>query len=171
MMNVSGHRIGTMEVESALVSHTAVAESAVIGRHDEDKGQAIVAYVILEGDRRAPKSSSRSSTTGQKSHRSAREAGGGHLHPRPSQDEERQDHAPRAARCGRRRRRPRRHLDPRRPVRRRRPQGGPQPELAANGESHRTGGAFQAPPRFLLAQGPSLPSLDSTLTRKIASKL
>src|SRR5215207_6245584 len=51
VMNVSGHRIGTMEVESALVSHHAVAESAVIGRHDEDKGQAIVAYVILEGDR------------------------------------------------------------------------------------------------------------------------
>ena len=50
-MNVSGHRIGTMEVESALVAHIAVAESAVIGRHDEDKGQAIVAYVILEGDR------------------------------------------------------------------------------------------------------------------------
>src|ERR687890_90981 len=52
VMNVSGHRIGTMEVESALVSHKAVAESAVIGRHDEDKGQAIVAYVILEGDRK-----------------------------------------------------------------------------------------------------------------------
>ena len=51
VMNVSGHRIGTMEVESALVSHEAVAESAVIGRNDEDKGQAIVAYVILEGDR------------------------------------------------------------------------------------------------------------------------
>jgi len=51
VMNVSGHRIGTMEVESALVSHEAVAEAAVIGRNDEDKGQAIVAYVILEGDR------------------------------------------------------------------------------------------------------------------------
>src|SRR5215207_3226055 len=51
VMNVSGHRIGTMEVESALVAHKAVAESAVIGRDDEDKGQAIVAYVILEGDR------------------------------------------------------------------------------------------------------------------------
>ena len=50
-MNVSGHRIGTMEVESALVSHKVVAESAVIGRYHEDKGQAIVAYVILEGDR------------------------------------------------------------------------------------------------------------------------
>ena len=51
VMNVSGHRISTAEVESALVAHHAVAEAAVIGRHDEDKGQAIVAYVILEGDR------------------------------------------------------------------------------------------------------------------------
>ncbi len=51
VMNVSGHRIGTMEVESARVGHEAVAEAAVIGRNDEAKGQAIVAYVILEGDR------------------------------------------------------------------------------------------------------------------------
>jgi acetyl-CoA synthetase len=51
VMNVSGHRISTAEVESALVGHGAIAEAAVIGRHDEDKGQAIVAYVILEGDR------------------------------------------------------------------------------------------------------------------------
>lgn len=51
VMNVSGHRISTAEVESALVGHKAVAESAVVGRNDEDKGQAIVAYVILEGDR------------------------------------------------------------------------------------------------------------------------
>jgi acetyl-CoA synthetase len=50
VMNVSGHRISTAEVESALVGHMSVAESAVIGRNDEDKGQAIVAYVILEGD-------------------------------------------------------------------------------------------------------------------------
>jgi acetyl-CoA synthetase len=51
VMNVSGHRISTIEVENALVSHEAVAESAVIGRYDEDKGQAIFAYVSLEGDR------------------------------------------------------------------------------------------------------------------------
>jgi acetyl-CoA synthetase len=51
VMNVSGHRISTAEVESALVGHGAIAEAAVIGRQDEDKGQAIVAYVILEGDR------------------------------------------------------------------------------------------------------------------------
>ncbi|HSL00678.1 MAG TPA: acetate--CoA ligase [Rubrobacteraceae bacterium] len=50
VMNVSGHRISTAEVESALVGHKAVAEAAVIGRQDEDTGQAIVAYVTLEGD-------------------------------------------------------------------------------------------------------------------------
>jgi acetyl-CoA synthetase len=44
---VSGHRIGTTEVESALVSHPAVAEAAVIGRAHEVKGQAITAFVIL----------------------------------------------------------------------------------------------------------------------------
>ncbi len=48
VMNVSGHRISTMEVESALVGHSAVAESAVVGRNDEDKGQAIFAYVTLK---------------------------------------------------------------------------------------------------------------------------
>jgi acetyl-CoA synthetase len=51
VMNVSGHRISTAEVESALVGHPAVAEAAVIGRKDEDKGQSIFAYVILEGTR------------------------------------------------------------------------------------------------------------------------
>jgi acetyl-CoA synthetase len=51
VMNVSGHRISTAEVESALVSHEAVAEAAVIGRKDEDKGQAVFAYVTLEGER------------------------------------------------------------------------------------------------------------------------
>ncbi len=53
VVNVSGHRLGTMEVESALVSHEAVAEAAVVGRPDEIKGQAIVAFVTLEGDRKA----------------------------------------------------------------------------------------------------------------------
>jgi acetyl-CoA synthetase len=48
VINVSGHRIGTMEVESALVDHAAVAEAAVIGRHDELKGQAIAAFVTLK---------------------------------------------------------------------------------------------------------------------------
>lgn len=49
VINVSGHRLGTMEVESALVAHSKVAEAAVVGRPDELKGQAIVAFVTLEG--------------------------------------------------------------------------------------------------------------------------
>lgn len=53
VINTSGHRLGTMEVESALVSHGAVAEAAVVGRPDELKGQAIVAFVTLEGSRTA----------------------------------------------------------------------------------------------------------------------
>ncbi|MFS8856239.1 acetate--CoA ligase [Synechococcus sp. H55.7] len=47
VINVAGHRLGTMELESALVSHPAVAEAAVVGRPDEIKGEAIVAFVIL----------------------------------------------------------------------------------------------------------------------------
>jgi acetyl-CoA synthetase len=49
VMNVSGHRISTIEVESALVDHQAVAEAAVCGRNDQLTGQAIVAYVTLKG--------------------------------------------------------------------------------------------------------------------------
>ena len=48
VINVSGHRLSTMEVESALVAHEAVAEAAVVGRPDEVKGQAISAFVSLE---------------------------------------------------------------------------------------------------------------------------
>jgi acetyl-CoA synthetase len=51
VINVSGHRLGTMEIESALVSHPMVAEAAVVGRPDEMKGQAVVAFVTLEGAR------------------------------------------------------------------------------------------------------------------------
>src|SRR5207237_7420908 len=49
VMNVSGHRISTTEVESALVSHGAVAEAAVVGATDATTGQGIVAFVILRG--------------------------------------------------------------------------------------------------------------------------
>jgi acetyl-CoA synthetase len=51
VLNVSGHRLGTMEIESALVAHEAVAEAAVVGRPHDVKGEAIVAFVILKGDR------------------------------------------------------------------------------------------------------------------------
>lgn len=50
VMNISGHRLSTTEIESALVSHAAVAEAAVVGAADETTGQAVVAFVILRGD-------------------------------------------------------------------------------------------------------------------------
>lgn len=51
VINVAGHRLSTMEIESALVSHPAVAESAVVGRPDPMKGQGITAFVTLEASR------------------------------------------------------------------------------------------------------------------------
>ena len=51
VINVSGHRLGTMEIESALVSHPAVSEAAVVGRPDDLKGEAIVAFVTLKSGR------------------------------------------------------------------------------------------------------------------------
>jgi acetyl-CoA synthetase len=48
VLNVAGHRIGTMEVESALVDHPAVAEAAVVGKAHEMKGQAVAAFVTLK---------------------------------------------------------------------------------------------------------------------------
>jgi acetyl-CoA synthetase len=53
VINVSGHRLSTMEVESALVAHPAVAEAAVIGKPDEIKGQGIAAFVTLESGQKA----------------------------------------------------------------------------------------------------------------------
>jgi acetyl-CoA synthetase len=52
VINVSGHRLGTMEIESALVSHPMVAEAAVVGRPDQMKGQAVFAFVTLESGRK-----------------------------------------------------------------------------------------------------------------------
>jgi acetyl-CoA synthetase len=51
VMNISGHRVSTMEVESALVEHATVAEAAVIGKSHEIKGQAIAAFVTLKEGR------------------------------------------------------------------------------------------------------------------------
>jgi acetyl-CoA synthetase len=53
VLNVAGHRLGTSEIESALVSHPGVAEAAVVGRPDEMKGQAVVAFVTLK-EKEAP---------------------------------------------------------------------------------------------------------------------
>jgi acetyl-CoA synthetase len=52
VMNVSGHRLSTAEIESALVAHPFVAESAVVGASDETTGQAVVAFVIIKGNQR-----------------------------------------------------------------------------------------------------------------------
>jgi len=55
VLNVAGHRLGTSEIESALVSHTSVAEAAVVGRPDEIKGQALVCFVTLkQGESASP---------------------------------------------------------------------------------------------------------------------
>lgn len=51
VLNVSGHRLGTMEIESALVANPLVAEAAIVGRPHDIKGESIVAYVVLKGDR------------------------------------------------------------------------------------------------------------------------
>ena len=51
VLNVSGHRLGTMEIESALVANPLVAEAAVVGRPHDIKGESIVAYVVLKGKR------------------------------------------------------------------------------------------------------------------------
>jgi acetyl-CoA synthetase len=55
VLNVAGHRIGTAEIESALVSHPSVAEAAAVGRPDDLKGQALVVFVTLKSDQKAGK--------------------------------------------------------------------------------------------------------------------
>ena len=63
VMNISGHRISTTEVEHALVGHPRVAEAAVVGASDPTTGQAIVAFVTVKGDARRRRREMRSSTS------------------------------------------------------------------------------------------------------------
>ena len=102
VMNVSGHRISTTEVESALVDHPAVAEAAVVGANDAVTGQAIMAYVIA---RRHPRRQRRARRGGAPARRHEarrhRPPEGRDLHRRAAQDPLRQDHAPAAPRRGR----------------------------------------------------------------------
>jgi len=63
VMNVSGHRLSTAEIESSLVSHPIVAESAVVGADDETTGQAVVAFVILRADQVAGQTTDEASIT------------------------------------------------------------------------------------------------------------
>ena len=109
VMNVSGHRISTTEVESALVDHTTVAEAAVVGAKDDTTGQAIIAFVTLKGGIDAD------AAHGEMLRKHVATKIGAIARPktiiftaRPAQDPQRQDHAPAAARRGRGPR-PRRH--------------------------------------------------------------
>ena len=98
VMNISGHRISTTEVESALVSHPSVAEAAVVGAADATTGQAIIAYVTLRsGFEAGPDHASRAAEPRGGRDRRPRQAPHHRLHPGPAQDPKWQDHAPPAA--------------------------------------------------------------------------
>ena len=145
VMNVSGHRISTTEVESALVSHPAVAEAAVVGALDDTTGQAIIAYVTLRGGSEVDVE--RSARPRRHRDRRDRQAEDDLLHPRPAEDPQRQDHAPAAARR-RRRPQPRRHHHPRRRIDRRRA-ATPRRRGRRRGLApvHRAGGCLALKPR------------------------
>ncbi len=99
VINVSGHRLSTAEVESAIVSHPKVAEAAVIGQADEDTGQSICAFVTLEGDLEGTDElvdEIREHVAGKIGKFSRPEAD--RLVRRPAEDALRQDHAPPAPR-------------------------------------------------------------------------
>ena len=118
-MNVAGHRIGTMEVESALVDHPSVAEAAVVGVADELKGTAIAAFCILKEKTQAGAAAGdgperRAARPRRQEDRRDRAAGQALLRRGPSQDALGQDHAA-AAPGPRRGPGPGRHDDARRP--------------------------------------------------------
>ena len=123
IMLVAGHNISTTEVESALVSHPAVAEAAVVGRTDETTGQAVSAFVILRGGNEPTEAlvAELRDHVGAR-HRPDREAEDDPVHRGPAEDPLGQDHAPAPAQR-RRGRVARRHHDARRPERRRGHQG------------------------------------------------
>ena len=94
VINVSGHRMSTMEIESALVSHENVAEAAVIGQTDEDTGQAICAFVTFEGGADPPEGFEQELREHVAAEdRQARAPEADHLGRRPAEDALRQDHA------------------------------------------------------------------------------
>ena len=115
VLNVSGHRLSTIEIESALVSHEAVAEAAAVGRPHELKGEAVAVFVTLGGGFE-PSEELRQELKDhvRKEIGSPGRAGRHPLHGVAAQDPQRQDHAPLAPRRGRRPGDGRRHDDPRR---------------------------------------------------------
>ena len=117
VINVSGHRMGTAEVESALVAHAKVSEAAVVGYPHPIKGQGIYAYVtLMAGEEYTDAPAEGARRLGAPGDRPDRLARPDPVGPRPAQDPLGQDHAPHPAQDRRERlRHTRRHLDPRRP--------------------------------------------------------
>ena len=101
VLNVSGHRMGTMEIESALVANPIVAEAAVVGRPDDLTGEAICAFVVLKQARPigCGRGENREATArlGRQGNRSDRETEGHPLRRQSAEDAIRQDHAAAAA--------------------------------------------------------------------------
>ena len=123
VINVAGHRIGTMEVESALVDHPKVAEAAVVGRLHEMKGQAISAFVILkEGNAATSSARRRAQRARGEEDRLDRAARRHSLRRRRAEDPLGEDHAATSERH-RRRQGARRYDDPRRSRRGRQAEG------------------------------------------------
>ena len=99
VMNVSGHRLSTMEIESALVRHPAVAEAAVVGKPHEITGQAVCCFVTLKkGDWNHDDARRGAAQVGGTRDRDLRQARADPLHRRLAQDAQRQNHAAAAAR-------------------------------------------------------------------------
>ena len=98
VINVSGHRLGTAEVESALVAHPKVAEAAVVGFPHDVKGQGIYAYVTLKaGEAPTPSAAQRARRVGAQGDRPDRDARLHSVGAEPAEDALRQDHAPHSA--------------------------------------------------------------------------
>ena len=118
VMNVAGHRLGTAEVESALVAHPAVAEAAVVGYPHDLKGQGIYCYVTLKDEHRAERGAAQGAgPAGPQGDRRDRHAGSDPVGAGPAQDPLGQDHAPHPPQDRGQRARPAgRHLDPGRPA-------------------------------------------------------
>ena len=113
VLNISGHRLGTAEIESALVSHPLVAEAAVVGYPHDIKGQGIYCYVtLIAGDEPSDALEAELKRAGPHRDQPDRDARPDPLHPGSAQDPLGQDHAPDPAEDRRERLwRARRHLD------------------------------------------------------------
>ena len=111
VLNVSGHRLSTIEIESALVSHPNVAEAAAVGRPDELKGEAVAVFVTLKKRRAERCAARRAEEARPPRDRRSGPARRHSLHRCAAENPQRQDHAAPAARYRRRQRNDRRHDD------------------------------------------------------------